>query len=112
MIFLAALMLLNDLIRTILMVAGTRSVMTHLMVLVMTLFPALFSAVVLIVAGIRYPGRGWINLGLIAVLFVAWYIGGALTHLARRDTEGADVGFMTVGALITMPCGLVVALLT
>ena len=57
----------------------------------------------------RYAGikgcTSWINLGLAFSLYVPWYLGGTLTWLARPDTEGADVGWMSHGVFVTLPCG-------
>jgi hypothetical protein len=68
-------------------------------------------AVVLVWANHHHPGRGWINLGYAFLMYVVWYAAGQLTHLARPDNEGADLGFMTVGALITFPVGILTALI-
>ena len=111
-IFLAALIFLNDLIRTALMVEYTRSVINHVIIDILTLLPAIFIGVVLLYAGHGYPGRVWINLALAAGLYIAWYAGGQITVLARKDTEAADIGWMAMGALITIPCGLLAILLS
>ena len=52
-----------------------------------------------------------INLGLVLGLYVLWYLVGQGTRLVRTDSEGADLGFMAVGALITFPAGLLGAIL-
>ena len=39
---------------------------------------------------------------------VCW---GTLTKLARKDVEGADVGWMAMGLFITVPCGFLAVLL-
>jgi hypothetical protein len=44
------------------------------------------------------------------LMYVIWYLAGQLVLLARPDTEGADLGFMTVGALITFPVGIIAAI--
>jgi VanZ family protein len=72
-------------------------------------FQALLLAFVLAYADRHYAGRGWINLGIVLALYVLWYATGELTRLVRKDSEGADLGFMAVGALITFPVGIVYA---
>ena len=104
LVFLAAFMLSNDLVRTALMVSLPRSAIAHFMVVIMTVLPAIECGIVLVIAAFRYPDRIFIDIGLVVLLFGAWYVGGTLTRLARRDTEGADVGFMAAGALITLLC--------
>lgn len=111
LVMLGALFLLNDLVRTTLMPAGPTSRRAHLAVCVLTLFPAFVLAGVLLWAGYRHPERAWINMLLAAALFVPWWAGGTLTKLARPDTEGADVGWMAMGALVTFPAGFVAALI-
>lgn len=103
---LAFLFLLNDLVRTWLMTEGTRSIAAHLAVCVLTLAPALVLAGVLVWSASRHPDRVWINLALAAALYVPWWAGGALTRLVREDSEGADLGWIAMGALITFPVGL------
>ena len=107
----AALFLVNDLLRTALMSELVRSVWTHLIVLVLTLFPGALLGIVLLWAGHRHPDRVWINLGVAAALYPWWIAGGAVTRLARRDTEGADLGWIFHGALITFPLGLLAAVI-
>jgi hypothetical protein len=111
LVLLAAFMLLNDLIRTALMVEYTRSVLNHVIVSVLTIFPGVVLGFVLLYGGYRHPGRVWINLGLASALYVAWYIGGTLTRLSRRDTEGSDIGWMSHGYIITLFCGLLAVVL-
>ena len=111
LVLLAAIMILNDLVRTALMTEHTRSVANHVVVAVLTLLPAIILGLVLLWAGYRYPSRAWLNFGLAALLYLGWYLGGTLTWLARRDNEGADVGWMAMGALITVPCGLLAVVL-
>ena len=109
-VILAFLFLVSYLLRTAFMSEGTRSVLIHIVVCTLTLLPAITLAAILFWAAYKYPDRVWINLGVAALLYVPWYIGGALTRLARADTEGADIGWLTMGALITFPCGLIAAL--
>jgi hypothetical protein len=111
MVIFAALFLLNDLLRTALLTESPRSVLAHLTVCVLTLLPGIVLGFVLLWAGHRHPERAFINLGLAAVLYIPWYLGGELTRLARSDTEGADLGWIAHGALITFPFGLLAALL-
>jgi hypothetical protein len=108
---LASLLMVNDLVRTALMAEHTRSVLNHVIVSALTQLPAAILGLVLLYAGYRHPERAWINLGLAALLYGAWYIGGTLTWFARQDTEGADVGWITMGIFITLPCWLAAVVL-
>ena len=63
-------------------------------------------------AAARHPERAWLNLAGAAVLFGLWWLGGALTRLVRSDSEGADLGWMAAGALITFPTGILAAVLS
>ena len=98
------------LLRTAAMSEGTRAPLVHMLVCTLTLLPAVLLAVMLALGALRFPERAWINLGIAALLYVPWYLGGRITSLARPDTEGADVGWLTMGALITFPCGVVCAI--
>lgn len=101
--------LLNDLVRTWLMTERTRSVLTHVIVCALTLAPAVILAAVLVWAASQHPDRALLNLGLATALYVPWWAGGALTRLVRDDSEGADLGWIAMGALITFPAGLAAA---
>jgi hypothetical protein len=46
-----------------------------------------------------------VNQLLVAALFVVWYVAGTLTRLVRRDGEGADLGFMSLAAVIVLVVG-------
>lgn len=96
--------------RTALMIEAPRSVIVHMIVCTLTLLPAIVLAVVLVWAAHEHPGRAWANLGVAAILYVAWFLGGAITRLARPDTEGGDLGWIFMGALITFPAGVIAAL--
>jgi hypothetical protein len=110
---LAAVVIVCELVRISLGTVLTRSRIAHVTICLFTFaFQSVLIAVILVVADRAYPGRGWVNLGLAALLYVIWYFAGQSTRLVRPDSEGADVGFMTVGALITFPVGLVAAVLT
>jgi uncharacterized membrane protein len=111
MAMLSFLFVVNYLLRTAYMSQRTRSVLTHMVVCTLTLLPAIALAVILCWAAYRHPDRAWINLGVAALLYVPWYLGGAMTRLARPDTEGGDIGWLTMGALITFPVGIAAALL-
>lgn len=111
LLLLAGIMLLNDLLRTALMTEYTRSVAVHALVCKLTLLPSAILGLVLLYAGYRYPERAWINFGLALALYIPWYLGGTLTWLSRRDTEGADVGWISHGLFITVPCGLLAVVL-
>jgi hypothetical protein len=108
--FLAAMCIANDLVRTALMIEFTRSPLVHAIINMLTLFPAFFLGLILLASAYVHHRRGWINLGYAVSLYFVWYLGSALTRLARNDVEGPDIGFMTVGALITFPLGIVAAL--
>jgi hypothetical protein len=110
MALLAWIILWNDLVRTALMTQYTRSRINHAIIDVLTLWPGFMLGFLLLAAGYRHPQRVWINLGLAAVLYVAWWAGGTLTRLARSDTEGADVGWISHGFIITMVFGVAAAL--
>lgn len=110
-IFIISFIILNDLIRTAIMVEYTRSVIVHIIINVLTLLPAVVIGAVLIYAGYKHPDRAWFNLLLGVVFYFAWYLGGTLTWLSRKDTEGADVGWMTMGLFITVPCGVISVIL-
>ncbi|HWU88146.1 MAG TPA: hypothetical protein VN253_12755 [Kofleriaceae bacterium] len=110
---LAAIVIACELARIALGTVLTRSRVVHVTVCVLTFaFQSLLLAAVLIAADRTYGGRGWVNLGLVLALFVLWYTVGQATKLVRADSEGADLGFMAVGALITFPTGLVCAAIT
>jgi hypothetical protein len=110
---LAAVMIVCEFVRISLGTVLTRSRVAHVTVCVLTFaFQALLLAFVLVYADRAHPGRGWINLGIAAAMYVIWYLAGQATRLVRTDSEGADVGFMAVGALITFPVGLVFAAIT
>jgi hypothetical protein len=105
------LFLCNYLLRTALMTEATRSPWVQAFVCSLTLLPAIALAVILLWAAYRHPERAWINFGIAALLYVPWGLGGALTPLARTDTEGADLGWLTMGAFITFPTALLAALI-
>lgn len=109
---LAAFMILCELTRLAIATVFTRSVLTHVCRCLLTFaVQAVTLALVLIWADHRHPERAWINLGYALLLYFIWYVAGQFVLLARPDTEGADLGFMTVGALITFPIGILAALL-
>ena len=100
-----------ELVRISLAAALTRSVAAHVTVCLLTFaLQAITLAVVLVHAAATYPGRGFVNLGIALGLYLLWYLVGQSTRLVRPGSEGADLGFMAVGALITFPAGLVGAI--
>jgi hypothetical protein len=107
----AAVMVVCELVRIALCTEHTTSRIAHVTVILLT-FPvqAIFLAVVLVHAAAAHPGRGWINLGIALGAYALWFVVGQATQLVRRPSEGADLGFMCVGALITFPVGIVAAL--
>jgi hypothetical protein len=108
---LIAFMIVCELTRLALATVFTRSVLAHVTRCLLTFaVQAVVLAGVLVWADYRHPERAWINLGYALFLYVIWYLAGQLVLLARHDTEGADLGFMTVGALITFPVGIIAAL--
>jgi hypothetical protein len=110
---LAAAMIVCELVRISLATVLTRSRLAHLTVCLLTFaVQSLLLAFVLVHADRHHAGRGWINLGIAAALYAVWYVTGEVTRLVRTDSEGADLGFMTAGALITFPVGLVFAAIT
>ncbi len=112
LMFLSAFMILCELTRLSLGTVFTRSVLAHVIRCLLTFaLQAIVLAVVLVWADHCHPDRGWINLGYALLLYFIWYLAGQLVLLARPDTEGADLGFMTVGALITFPVGIIAALI-
>ncbi|MBI4965783.1 MAG: hypothetical protein HY913_21070 [Desulfomonile tiedjei] len=111
LILLSSIFVLNDLVRTALMTKYTKSVVNHVIINVLTLLPAIVLGLVLLYAGYRYPERAWLNFAIALALYFPWYVGGTLTRLARRDTEGADVGWMAMGLFITVPCGVLAVVL-
>ena len=107
---LAAIIIFGELVRIALGTELTESVVAHVVMCVLTFpLPSLLLSVVLVHAASAHPGRGFINLGFAFGLYVVWYLTGQLTRLVRPLSEGADVGFMSVGALITFPVGLISA---
>ncbi|HET6146095.1 MAG TPA: hypothetical protein VFH68_01065 [Polyangia bacterium] len=108
---LAGIIIYCELVRISLAVVLTRSVLTHVTVCLLTFaLQAIILAVVLVHAAKTYPGRGFINLGIALGMYVIWYLVGQATKLIRPRSEGADLGFMAVGALITFPVGLIGAI--
>lgn len=111
LMLLSAFMIVCELTRLTLATVFTRSVLAHVMRCLLTFaLQAVVLAGVLVWADYRHPGRGSINLGYALLLYLIWYLAGQLVLLARPDTEGADLGFMTVGALITFPVGIIAGL--
>jgi hypothetical protein len=82
------------------------------LVCALTLAPAVVLAVVLVWSALHHPDRALLNLVLAAALYVPWWAGGALTRLVRDDSEGSDLGWLAMGALITFPTGITAAVLT
>lgn len=107
LVFLGAIVVMNDVIRTALMVQMTRSRVNHILIDIGTLFPGILLGFCLLLAATRHPERAWLNLGIALLLYIGWYIGGTITKFARRDTEAADLGWMSHGMIITMALGLV-----
>jgi len=110
---LAAFVVGCELVRVALGTTFTRSRLAHVIRCLLTFaVQALTLAAVLVYAAIRRPERALANLGVALLIYGIWFVTGQLTSLARADNEGADLGFMTVGALITFPVGIVAAIAT
>jgi hypothetical protein len=108
---LASFMILSELLRISLLTTLTRSAPAHVAICLLTFaVQAIALAFVLVYADTSYPGRGWINLGFALALYLVWFLTGEATKLVRKDSEGADLGFMAVGALLTFPTGIIAAL--
>lgn len=110
LLLLAGFMVVSEYLRISLSVAFTRSVVVHVLVCLLTVVvqPVLL-AVVLVLSTMAYPDRVWLNMGLVAGLYGVWFVAGQSTLLVRSDSQGADLGFMTIGALITFLPGLTAA---
>jgi DMSO/TMAO reductase YedYZ heme-binding membrane subunit len=110
---LAGVLIACELFRISLGTALPLSRIAHVIVCTLTFaLQALLLAFVLGYADRHHPGRGWINLGIALALYAVWYATGEFTRLVRKDSEGADLGFMAVGALITFPVGIIFALVS
>lgn len=113
LVLLAMVVIGCELARVALATEFTRSALVHVVICMLTV--VVLSAVlggVLVYAAIEHPERAWINLGIVLGLYVLWYATGELTKVVRKHNEGADLGFMTVGGMITFPAGILAALLT
>jgi hypothetical protein len=109
---LGAFIIVCELTRIVLALELTRSVLVHVTICLLTFaLQSLVLAFVLAYGAHNFPGRAWINLAIVTGLYALWYITGQTTRLVRKDSEGADVGFMTVGAMITFPVGIIAAIL-
>ena len=111
LVMLASVMVICELSRIALCTEHTTSRVAHVTVCLLT-FPlqSILLAVMLVHAASAHPGRGWINLGIALGAYALWFVTGQSTKLVRRPSEGADLGFMCVGALITFPAGVAAAL--
>ena len=100
------------LLRIALMVEVPFAGWAHAWICTLTLLPAIVLGAVLVWAAYWHPERAWLNLGFAALVYVAWAAGGAITRLVRPDTEGADIGWLAMGAIITFSAGVVAAVVT
>lgn len=107
-LFLAGLVIACELLRVSLSPVLTRSVIAHVLVNLLTavILPVLL-AVVLVLSILAHPERALINLLIVAGLYAVWYLAGQATLLVRRDTQGADLGFIVVGSAITFVPGVI-----
>jgi ethanolamine transporter EutH len=107
LLLLAAFMVACEYLRISLATVFTRSVPVHVLSCLLTcVIQPVVLAVALVLGTIDHPDRAWLNMGLVACLYGVWYLAGQSTLLVRPDSQGADLGFMTVGALITFLPGL------
>lgn len=113
MIVLGATIMTLEYARISLQLAIPRSRLVHVTICLLT-FPAqtILCAWVLVHAARAFPERAWLNLGLIGILHVVWWLAGQSTLLVRRDSQGADPGFMAVGGLLTLLVGVGAAVFT
>lgn len=110
LLFLAAFMVVCEYLRISLAVTFTRSVLVHVLVSSLTVvIQPVVLAVALVLGTIDHPERAWLNMGLVACLYGVWYLAGQSTLLVRPDSQGADLGFMFIGMLITFVPGLTAA---
>src|SRR6516225_8316660 len=84
LMLLSAFMILCELTRLAVATVFTRSVLAHVVRILLT-FPvqALTLAAVLVWADYRHPDRSWINLGVALLMYIVWYLAGQLVLLAR-----------------------------
>ncbi len=101
--------LVSYLLRTVLLIEAPLNRWAHMGACVLTMGPAFVLAAVLVWAAAHHPERAWLNLAGAAGVYVAWWFGGAITRLSRADTEGGDVGWLTMGAFVTFPAGVIAA---
>lgn len=104
------LFFINELLKAYLMIEHTHCIITHVGINIMTILPAIILMAILIYAGFKHPERTGINFTFVVLSFIPWYLAGKFTRLARRDTEGADIGFMTVGLLLVVFAGIITTL--
>jgi hypothetical protein len=107
LLLLAGFLVVAELVRVGLATEHTRSVVAHVTMCLLTVaIQAAVLAAVLVHAARSHPGHGWANLGWAAALFGVWYATGMSTRLVRPDSEGADVGFMSVAAVLVAAAGV------
>lgn len=107
-LLLAGIVIACEYLRVSLTPVLTRSVIAHVLVNLLTVvvLPVLL-AVVLVLSISAHPDRALINLAIAGGLYVLWYLAGQSTLLVRSDTQGADLGFICVGAVITFVPGVI-----
>ncbi len=107
-VFLAAIIATCEYVRIVLSVTAPKSVAVHLLVSLLTVvIQPLFLAAVLVLSIAATPERAWLCMAIVAGLYGVWYLAGQSSLLVRADSQGADVGFMTVGAVMTFIPGLI-----
>lgn len=108
LLFLAAVVIACELLRVSLSPVLTRSVIAHVLVNLLTaVVLPVFLAVVLVLGILAHPERALLDMVIVAGLYVLWYLAGQATLLVRSDTQGADLGFIFIGSVITFVPGVI-----
>jgi hypothetical protein len=107
-LLLAGIVISCEYLRVSLSPVLTRSVIAHVLVNLLSavILPVLL-AVVLVLGISAHPDRALINLGVVGGLYVLWYLAGQSTLLVRPDSQGADLGFICIGSMITFVPGVI-----
>lgn len=107
-LFIGGVVVACELLRISLSPVLTRSVIAHVLVNLLTaVVLPVFLALVLVLSIVAHPDRALLNMVIVAGLYGLWYLTGQATLLVRSDTQGADVGFMFVGSVITFVPGVI-----
>ncbi|GAB4519333.1 MAG: hypothetical protein Tsb0020_37880 [Haliangiales bacterium] len=107
-ILISGFMIAAEYLRISLSPAFPRSPIVHPLVNLLTVvIQPVFLAVVLVISVLAYPERALINVGIVLGMYGVWYLAGQSTLLVRPDSQGADIGFMTIGGLLTFIPGAI-----